>query len=157
MVTPGTETMSLSDRIAAKVCIDPQTGCHRWTGNTCRGYACINVRVGEGRPGTRRATRVVYELKVGLIPPGLDLDHVHARGCRYRDCVNIEHLEPVTRSENNRRGRLGRGENAQAAKVRCPRGHPFDKANTYVTPEGKRQCRTCKREAQRRYVANRGQ
>jgi hypothetical protein len=28
----------------------------------------------------------------------------------------------------------------------CLHGHPYDEENTYVTPDGKRQCRTCKRE-----------
>lgn len=32
----------------------------------------------------------------------------------------------------------------------CPRGHPYDEANTYVNPKGFKICRTCRREAQRR-------
>jgi DNA-binding NarL/FixJ family response regulator len=33
----------------------------------------------------------------------MDLDHL----CRVRRCVNPDHLEQVSRSENNRRGLLG--------------------------------------------------
>lgn len=33
----------------------------------------------------------------------------------------------------------------QAAKTRCPQGHPYDTSNTYVTKAGHRQCRTCRR------------
>jgi WhiB family transcriptional regulator, redox-sensing transcriptional regulator len=36
----------------------------------------------------------------------------------------------------------------QASKTHCKRGHPFNAANTYYTPDGHRRCRTCLREAQ---------
>jgi WhiB family redox-sensing transcriptional regulator len=36
----------------------------------------------------------------------------------------------------------------QASKTHCKRGHPFDADNTYYTPDGRRRCRTCLREAQ---------
>jgi hypothetical protein len=33
-----------------------------------------------------------------------------------------------------------------ARKTHCPKNHPYDADNTYVTPSsGKRVCRTCKR------------
>jgi hypothetical protein len=36
-------------------------------------------------------------------------------------------------------------------KTHCPRGHPFDEANTYVGRGGGRTCRICRREHQRRF------
>jgi WhiB family transcriptional regulator, redox-sensing transcriptional regulator len=36
----------------------------------------------------------------------------------------------------------------QASKTHCKHGHPYDAANTYYTPDGRRRCRTCLREAQ---------
>jgi WhiB family redox-sensing transcriptional regulator len=36
----------------------------------------------------------------------------------------------------------------QASRTHCKRGHPFNAANTYYTPDGHRRCRTCLREAQ---------
>jgi WhiB family redox-sensing transcriptional regulator len=36
----------------------------------------------------------------------------------------------------------------QASKTHCKRGHPFNAANTYYTPDGRRRCRTCLRLAQ---------
>lgn len=38
------------------------------------------------------------------MPLGLELDHL----CRQRDCVNPQHLEAVTHSENTRRGAAAR-------------------------------------------------
>jgi hypothetical protein len=36
----------------------------------------------------------------------------------------------------------------QASKTHCKRGHQFTADNTYYTPDGRRRCRTCLREAQ---------
>jgi hypothetical protein len=35
------------------------------------------------------------------------------------------------------------------AKTHCPQLHPYDDNNTYITKDGKRQCRTCARERAR--------
>jgi hypothetical protein len=43
--------------------------------------------------------RAYYEHFVGLIPAGLELDHL----CKNLWCVNPGHLEPVTHTENIRR------------------------------------------------------
>ena len=50
------------------------------------------------------AHRYVYELFRGPIPDGHVLDHVKKKGCKHRDCVNPDHLEPVTQQENTLRG-----------------------------------------------------
>ena len=36
----------------------------------------------------------------------------------------------------------------QASKTHCKHGHPYNAANTYYSPDGRRHCRTCLREAQ---------
>lgn len=36
--------------------------------------------------------------------------------------------------------------NANAKKTSCLRGHPFDKANTYINSRGGRQCKACRKD-----------
>ena len=89
---PGRRT--LSDRFWMKVCF---TGfCWEWTADRAKsGHGRIRV---DGR--TQMAHRIAYELLVGPIPEGLELDHL----CRNTCCVNPDHLDPVTHLENMRRG-----------------------------------------------------
>jgi hypothetical protein len=109
-------------------------GCWLWTGVLNRdGYAEIRI---EGK--YRMAHRVAYEELVGVIPEGLQLDHL----CRVRHCVNPEHLEPVTPRVNNLRSESFAAKNA--VKDQCHRGHLFTEANTLIY-RGKRTCRACNR------------
>lgn len=75
--------------------------CWEWTGSLNKGgYG--QMRLNKTR--LEMAHRVVWEELAGPIPEGLDLDHL----CRNRKCANPDHLEPVTRSVNLRRGRAGK-------------------------------------------------
>mgnify|MGYP001599849985 CR=1 FL=1 len=93
---------------------------------------------------TRDGHLIAYELTIGPVPEGLELDHL----CRVRRCVNPLHLEPVTRAENLRRSPITFVA-INLAKTHCPQGHPYDEANTYRTRDGGRVCRACKRERER--------
>jgi hypothetical protein len=76
--------------------IDSQSGCWEWQGAiSWNGYARIK-RNGK----LQWAHRWYYEQTKGPIPSGMDLDHL----CRNTRCVNPDHLEPVTKAENQRRG-----------------------------------------------------
>lgn len=123
---------------------DPN-GCWLWTGSRePKGYGRFWLNGQQFK-----AHRAAYELLVGPIPEGLVLDHL----CRVRVCVNPAHLEPVTNRENILRGE---GRTAvQARRTHCPKGHPYDEANTIVRQRhGRptRQCRACARDRVRRPV-----
>lgn len=122
------------------------SGCIVWTGGkTFGGYGSFAVETSHRVVKRDMVHRWIYEHKVGPIPEGYDIDHL----CRNRACVNVDHLEPVTRQENIRR--------AAAMKIACPAGHPYSPENTYVHPvKGHRRCRTCmrKRDVARRTGRN---
>lgn len=72
--------------------VDTSGDCWLWTGTGDRGgYGQLKIK-GQ----TRMAHRLVYELLVGPIPKGLQLDH----RCYVRKCVNPDHLNPVTTKQN---------------------------------------------------------
>lgn len=139
--------MSHRDRFMAKVRpSDDPDACWEWAAyRKADGYGMFRL---DGQ--SRLAHRVAYELFVGPVPDGLQLDHK----CRNRGCVNPAHLEPVTSRENTMRG-----DSDSAAKARathCVNGHEFTPENTYVWPrDGTRHCRTCKRARDLRYERER--
>lgn len=70
-------------------------GCIVWTGRRNRGYGGVQV-AGHAMV----AHRVAWMLNSGeLIPDGLVVDHL----CYNKPCVNPDHLEVVTDSENSYR------------------------------------------------------
>jgi len=132
----------LRERLFSGLVIDP-SGCVLWTHRVNNhGYGLISVNNRE-----QLVHRVMWQLCVGPIPDGLELDHVAERGCRYRNCANIAHLEPVTHRENLMRGSGPTAINA--ALEQCPAGHDYDLINTYFDRNGGRKCRACHRERMR--------
>lgn len=124
--------------------------CWLWTrGRFENGYGQAWKHGPRTKPSGRygqpiQAHRLIYEILVGPIPPGMQLDHL----CRQRGCVNPNHLRVVTSRENI----LAPGSTCEAKtnheKVSCPKGHLYTAENTY-THRGKRSCRECKREQKR--------
>jgi hypothetical protein len=139
----------LPEKIQDKIMPEPFSGCWIWCGY-CTGKAASKWKYGQVIYRTSDkvyikdlAHRYVYTALRGTIPTGLYLDHL----CRLTQCVNPDHLEPVTPRENIKRG-------SQGSKQFCHRGHEFTEENRYVVrrpPNGypARICRAYKWERQR--------
>jgi hypothetical protein len=87
----------------AKVNKDGPLSAHRPDLGPCWLWTAAHHRYGIFQPekGNQLAHRIAYEMLVGPVPEGLELDHL----CRVTLCVNPAHLEPVTHRENVRRGK----------------------------------------------------
>jgi hypothetical protein len=115
--------------------------CRLWTGCTLKGYGRITISNGSAYQ-SREAYRESYILVNGPVADGMDVAH----RCEVNLCIRATHLEAQTRWENVLYGR------AFATRgFTCTNGHPWTPENTYFPPRGGRQCRTCNRDACRRY------
>jgi hypothetical protein len=115
-------------------------GCWIWLGSfNTHGYG--QMMVGSRLDGTRTLAtthRLAYKLTKGDISPQLEIDHL----CRNRKCCNPEHLEVVPHSVNVNRAVAGSDD-------LCINGH----AKTYNSKDKRFYCKTCRREANRRFRA----
>lgn len=81
---------------------------------------------GFHRRGGFPLLRRMFEQHKGRTPAG----HYIEQTCGDSRCVNPAHLKAATKRK--------------AMQVECKRGHPLSGANTYNTPDGRRQCRVCR-------------
>ncbi len=117
--------------------VDTSGDCWEWNGPVAaNGYGKATIR-----KKTMLAHRVFFTHFVGEIPDGHQIDHL----CRNRKCVNPAHLEAVLPEVNIARGISPSAQNA--GKLYCIHGHSLQGENLYVTPDGRRQCKTCRRKA----------
>ena len=137
-------TLPVVDRFMRHVVVE-SGGCWIWTGSRTPGggYGTFHVHRTGGKYLTTTAHRVSYELFVGPIPEGLQIDHL----CRERGCVNWRHMEVVTARENVLRGTGPIP--AHAKKTACPRcGGAY---TVRASKRGKfRACVACNRVVRRR-------
>src|SRR3990167_9368970 len=117
----------LRHRVLSRI-VKRSDGCWIWQGSLTRGGYGTYKAMGLATT----AHRIAYLAWIGEIPSELELDHK----CRNTDCVNPAHLEPVTHTENVRRGQ-------KASRTHCVAGHEFTPKNTRIKPNGTRGCRTC--------------
>jgi hypothetical protein len=115
--------------------------CILWNGALGRGYALYTI---NGKLSVLHRTLWIQQKG----PLGdRQLDHL----CRKRNCINLDHLEPVSNKENILRGIGPSAINKR--KTHCPKNHAFDKENTYLDPLGRRHCRECSRKHSRNWKA----
>lgn len=141
--------LSLEERFWRKVKKMP-SGCWEWIGSKDGdGYGHLWARF----PKWIKASRFSFILAGKKIPEGFELDHL----CRNRGCVNPEYLEAVIHKENCIRGEVGiKSGLIQKSKTHCPQGHPYNKQNTYIRPDGTgRGCKTCIKERNKIYSKRR--
>ena len=106
-----------------------ENGCWIWQGPLySNGYGKTSVPI----HGTRLAHRVLFIEHRGEPPVGLDLDHL----CHVRACVRPDHLDPVDRSTNLRRG--------YDSRVLCKSGlHDISDPENVKTFKYGRTCKLC--------------
>ena len=146
------------ERFLDMVAFEPNTGCWVWTGQRSlvqKGTGKRRAHLGYGQfkigGRYRSAHRLAFEYFKGMIPENLECDHL----CRAAHCVNPDHIELVTHSENVRRGTCPQQiRQRQTSKTECPLGHPYDHANTYTRSNGARYCRKCGSIRERRRRLN---
>ena len=122
--------------------LELESGCLIWLGGiTTAGYGNFTT----GTSQRLNAHRAAWLLEYGSLPPSNKvLDHL----CKNRWCVNVQHLEEVTYSENVLRGNPTHGHREDPEL--CKAGlHPWIPANLVKTPDGYT-CRECKLAGQRR-------
>jgi hypothetical protein len=116
-------------------------GCWEWTAYRRDGYGMFWFNGAHVQ-----SHRWLYEQKNGPIPDGLEPDHL----CRNRECVNPDHIEPVTHAENVRRG-----PNWLRDKTHCKNGHPLSGKNLSVHTrkcgQRVRVCLACHQESDKKY------
>lgn len=125
--------------------------CWLWTGAQRKGYGVIRI---AGKSVS--AHRVAYEMLVGPIAEGMQIDHL----CRQPLCVRPSHLEVVDSKTNTMRGYSPTA--LCARKTHCVHGHLFDEENTIIEKRQwarsvgyTRVCRECRRRLNRIAYARR--
>ncbi len=150
----------LRNRFWGKVAIGHVDQCWNWTGHVGKwGYGKFKV----GQPvRTVTASRIAWMLANELdIPRGENVLH----SCDNPPCCNPAHLSLGTLQENSRQARdRGRVKmpwemgipnwHWQSQKTHCKKGHGFVGENLFYDHRGKRQCRTCQTERNRRKYEN---
>jgi hypothetical protein len=131
-------------------CVDKTGECWEWKEyRHPNGYGVLRFQ-GKNEWAHRAAWRLLH----GDIPAKLVIDHL----CNNRPCVRPEHLRLTTQRANILRSKT-HPMAVNFRKTHCPKGHPYDEANTIhgTTPLGhpNRICRRCRNDWQKVTYQNR--
>lgn len=124
-------------------------GCWVWQGHV--------DHKGYGSTSYRGVTTRIHRKGYLLLRPGMQLQEgqLICHRCDVRRCWNDDHLFVGTAKDNNN-DCAAKGRHHNAVKTHCKFGHEYTPENTYICPDGLRNCRACTRERSlRRYHANR--
>ena len=110
------------------------------------GYQYVSLSKG-GTGKTVTVHRLVTAAFIGPRPVGLDVMHADDNPANN----HLSNLSYGTTTENVRQC-VDRGRNRNTQKTHCPDEHPYDGDNLYVSSDGKRHCRECRRSAGRAYM-----
>lgn len=89
---------------------------------------------------------LVLEAFIGPKPDGMVCRHLDGDK---KNCA-LSNLEWATQSQNML-DRRTHGTDHQVSKTHCPQGHPYAGDNLVINSKGRRECRICKNESNRRY------
>lgn len=129
-----TLTPKIINKFLNKTKITPS--CWIWTGYIDKdGYGMLTDR------SRYLVHRISYQLYNGKIIDNMVIDHL----CKNRKCVNPNHLDMITKQENNLRSSSPSSINIR--KKKCKHGHILTNENTYIQKftyrKPRRLCRKC--------------
>lgn len=120
-----------------KYILQPE-GCWLWAGYCLDG--------GHGQMQIEGKTYLVHRISLYVYSNfdlNGELDALHKRECKRKNCFNPEHLYAGT-DYDNQRDTVALKTHVSSKKTHCPQGHPYSEENTGDSC-GRRRCKTCAR------------
>lgn len=131
------------DRFMNYALPEPNSGCWLWMAQIKpNGYGAFY----DENQNLWYAHRYSYTVHKGAIPSHLVVHHK----CSVRSCVNPDHLEIITQSQNVKHG-IEKSKIHNKSKTHCPYGHEYTNDNILLY-RGGRYCRACKRIRESKYA-----
>lgn len=129
--------------------VEKSNGCWIWKGAKIRGgYGRLYVNR-NGIPAHRFSWEIANRQHV---PKGFFVCH----HCDNPPCVNPEHLFLGTHIGNMLDMKMkGRSLKGRILKNNCHNGHPLSGTNLYMSPNGWRGCRKCRKQSEQKYAMHR--
>lgn len=142
--------LTVTTRILSRLTLN-EGGCWEY------GKTCSEQGYGEIRIGSQKTRIPVHRWMATIAHGQIPEDLIVLHSCDNPPCCNPSHLSIGTHADNHRdrqakgrtRGLIPGGDRHNAKKTHCPAGHPYEGDNLYVTKQGYRGCRECKRQQDR--------